>query len=297
ALKKMRDFVSGDLPHALVMKGGGVKGLAFAGALMELEKYFRFDRHVGTSAGAIAAVLLAAGYTPSELKELLLRKDFKDFMDAPGWKVPLNLLFYGGFYPGEACRLWIAELLTKKKGLIEEVPMSALNGALVYAARYGSGTIAFDSRGARKESPAAFAARCSMSIPLFFYPERVDGRRVYDGGLRLNFPLTRYLADEPRSDFVALYLGRPDNANDHWWGWDQFNIVIEGEERQTVTKHRDKCVVIDTSPIGTTNFSLTEAEKEFLLLVGRAAALRFLLDRKFDDGPTEGEIKSAEAAA
>src|SRR6266446_1832920 len=81
ALRKMREFVSGDLPHAIVMKGGGVKGLAFAGALLELEKYFWFDRHVGTSAGAIAAVLLAANYTPAELTQLLLNKNFQDFMD------------------------------------------------------------------------------------------------------------------------------------------------------------------------------------------------------------------------
>ena len=32
ALSKMRQVVRGDYPHALVMKGGGVKGLAFAGA-------------------------------------------------------------------------------------------------------------------------------------------------------------------------------------------------------------------------------------------------------------------------
>src|SRR5262249_35724809 len=67
AVDKMLQYVSGDLPHAVVMKGGGVKGLALAGALLELEKHFYFDRHVGTSAGAIAATLLAAGYTPKEL--------------------------------------------------------------------------------------------------------------------------------------------------------------------------------------------------------------------------------------
>ena len=96
ALRTMRQFVSGDLPFAIVMKGGGVKGLAFAGALLELEKHFWFDRHVGTSAGAIAAVLLAAAYTPAELRELLLQKNFRDFMDAPSWQVPVNLAFRRG---------------------------------------------------------------------------------------------------------------------------------------------------------------------------------------------------------
>ena len=94
ALHKMLAYVSGALPYAIVMKGGGVKGLAFAGALLELENYYWFDRHVGTSAGAIAAVLLAASYTPRELMALLLEKSFRDFMDAPWWK-RFRLIFCG----------------------------------------------------------------------------------------------------------------------------------------------------------------------------------------------------------
>lgn len=47
----------------LVFKGGGAKGMAFVGALQEFERRGHTSRRiVGTSAGAIAAVLLAAGY-------------------------------------------------------------------------------------------------------------------------------------------------------------------------------------------------------------------------------------------
>src|ERR1700756_504389 len=124
-------------------------------------------------------------------------------MDAAIWKVPFNLLFRRGCYPGESCRFWIAELLTKKKEKVGEVQMVDLETALVYASRPGSGTIGFDSKGERKEAPASFAARCSMSIPFFFEPMHVDGRRVYDGGLRNNFPLKRFLGDNPNSHCIA----------------------------------------------------------------------------------------------
>lgn len=66
---------------ALVMKGGGVKGLAFAGAVRELQAYFQFEAFVGTSAGAIAAALFAAGATGAMLEETLRRKRFRDFLD------------------------------------------------------------------------------------------------------------------------------------------------------------------------------------------------------------------------
>ena len=54
----------------LVLEGGGAKGSVFAGALDELEsRGYTYRRFVGTSAGAIAAALLAAGYTAAELLE------------------------------------------------------------------------------------------------------------------------------------------------------------------------------------------------------------------------------------
>lgn len=298
ALERMRKFVSGDLPFAVVLKGGGVKGLAFAGALLEVEKHFWFDRHVGTSAGAIAATLLAASYTPTEIRDLLLSKNFRDFMDAPRWRIPLNLAFRQGCFPGESFRLWMAELLHKKIQQVAEIPMAALNGALIYASRRGPGTVVFDSLGERKDTVASFAVRCSMSIPIFFIPTEVDGRRVFDGGLRNNFPLSRYLADHPRSNFIALYLGKPDNSSSkRWVGSELLDIVIDGEERDTVDRNSGHIVVIDTSPVGTVDFRLRPLEKEFLLKVGRAAALKFLGTLKLDDGPGEYEIETANREA
>jgi predicted acylesterase/phospholipase RssA len=297
ALKKMRQCVQGEYPHALIMKGGGVKGLALAGALIELEKYFWFDRHVGTSAGAIGAILLAAGFTPIELRDLLLNKDFRDFLDAPRWRLLPNLICKYGLYPGESFRLWIANLLTQKLKLQSEVAMKDLHGAVIYAGRAGQGTVTFDSSGERSDTVASFAVRCSMSIPLFFIPTNIEGRRVYDGGLRHNFPLKRFLETHEPTPFVALYLGKPDNRNNRAFGLDMLDIVVDGDETKVVDDHRQDIVVIDTTPIGTVDFNMTEAEKDFLLSVGRAAALQFLVQRKLDDGPSleEANLASREA--
>lgn len=53
----------------LVMEGGGIRGIAYGGALAELEKQgvlAGIQRVGGTSAGAIQAALLAVGYSPQE---------------------------------------------------------------------------------------------------------------------------------------------------------------------------------------------------------------------------------------
>jgi NTE family protein len=56
----------------LVFEGGGAKGMVFVGALQVFEEEGgQVDRLLGTSAGAITATLLAAGYTSQEMREKL----------------------------------------------------------------------------------------------------------------------------------------------------------------------------------------------------------------------------------
>ncbi len=81
ALDRDYERMSGE-ERALVLKGGGVKGLALAGAVAALEeKGQRFDLYAGTSAGAIGALLLAAGYSGEELIAELRALDMRQFLD------------------------------------------------------------------------------------------------------------------------------------------------------------------------------------------------------------------------
>ena len=110
-----------------------------------------------------------------------------------------------------------------------EILMSDLNGAVIYASRRGPGTVIFDSVRERKDTVAAFATRCSMSIPVFFVPPQLDGRPVYDGGLRNNFPVTRFLKDYPGSPFIALYLSASNKDEKVWIGSNLIDIAIDGD--------------------------------------------------------------------
>jgi len=66
----------------LVFEGGGVKGIGFGGALQALaDDGYEIKNVAGTSAGAITAALVAAGYTAKELDGLLREMPFKDFCD------------------------------------------------------------------------------------------------------------------------------------------------------------------------------------------------------------------------
>jgi predicted acylesterase/phospholipase RssA len=283
SIEKMLLLVSNQHPYSIVIKGGGVKGLAFAGALLELEPYFSFDTFAGTSAGAIAAVLLGAGYKPSELLEILRNKDFNDFKDASVFKGILNFLLTRGFYPGDEIENWINSLLKMKFPeklndiALEEFPTHTI----IYSSRIKDGTLIFDSKRQRKETHAAYAARCSMSIPYFFSPKLVDGIRVYDGGARNNFPLRLFIESYPNRPVIGLYLISGTKKGGLVIG-EMANIAMDGEEIPIVEENLDKVVIIDPRPIKTTDFNLNEKKKELLILAGRLGALKFI-DRNYKD--------------
>jgi NTE family protein len=77
------------MKYDLVFEGGGAKGMVFVGACEEFfGRGHTFDRLLGTSAGAITAILLAAGYTPKEMLEALVEREggksvFTGFMGPP----------------------------------------------------------------------------------------------------------------------------------------------------------------------------------------------------------------------
>lgn len=260
------------------MKGGGVKGLALVGALIELEKHFSFDVYVGTSAGAIAAVLLASGLDAPELERRLREQDFVEFLDKSLLAQARNLLLHHGLHTGNAFEQWVQNTLKEKLPREQKVEMRDLRSrAIIYAASEDKGTVTFDSHGENANRPASFAVRCSMSIPYFFIPRQHHGQPVFDGGLLNNFPVSIFLEQHPGHEFIGMYLssGEKKESDGSMLGM-LINIITGRDEKVLVDRYKDRMIVIDPSPIRTTQFSLQPAEKDFLVYQGRAAALQFL---------------------
>ena len=208
--------MSNDLYADLVFEGGGVKGIGLAGALQTLEERAYVPQNVaGTSAGAISAALLAAGYSADELREIIVSLDYRQFQDR-GWedKVPLierslSLLLDLGLYEGERFYQWMREML-EAKGVRTFADLVHPDYADDPRYRSRLQVIASDvtthellvlPRDADKigiepdELDVALAVRMSMSIPIFFEPVRFEGPKadrthvIVDGGMLSNFPV------------------------------------------------------------------------------------------------------------
>jgi NTE family protein len=203
--------------HAdLVFEGGGVKGIGLAGALATLEeREYKPKNIAGTSAGAITAALLSAGYSAAELREIIITLDYRQFQDR-AWedKVPLverslSMLLDLGLYEGDRFLEWMRERL-EAKGVRTFADL--VHDEFADDPRYRSRlqVIASDvtmrellvlPRDARKlgiepdELEVALAVRMSMSIPVFFEPVRIENPEtgqthvIVDGGMLSNFPV------------------------------------------------------------------------------------------------------------
>ena len=104
-----------------VFEGGGVKGIAYVGALQALQANSVMEsiqRVGGTSAGAINAVLLALGYSLDETYNILSALNFKNFMD-DDWGVfrdAKRLIEKYGIYKGDFFREWMGARIAAKTG-------------------------------------------------------------------------------------------------------------------------------------------------------------------------------------
>lgn len=183
----------------LVFEGGGVKGIAYLGAMEVLEKRGIFKDIVrvgGTSAGAINAVLLACGYSNAEQKKILYAMNFERFMD-DDWGATRDakrLLEEFGWHKGDYFRNWMGELIARKMGS-PDITFTDLKNAkqpalYLLGANLGTG---FGEVFSVEHTPTMRildAVRISMSIPLFFSAIRSVRRDVYvDGGLLDNYPV------------------------------------------------------------------------------------------------------------
>jgi NTE family protein len=206
-------------PHQAdgVFQGGGVKGIALAGALDEFADSARHpDSYVedwvqlaGTSAGAIVAGFLACGHTPEQTAELVKETDFTKFEDW-GWGGEIvggaiNLALHHGLAHGKAFHDWFREKIDNQTfgdiaGAKRTLKLIATDitrrEMLVLPDSLPNYRVAKNDAPIEPESFAvADAVRMSMSIPYFFQPVELIHNEtglpstIVDGGVLSNFPV------------------------------------------------------------------------------------------------------------
>lgn len=186
--------------EAVVLSGGGARGLAHVGALIGLEERGHDPGIVvGTSMGAVVGALYAAGYEPEEVRARVAAVDWASlFGPTPALVGPDRDIRHPQF----ALDLDLGRLRLSR-GLLGQWRINRALGRLLFDANARSRgdfdrlvrryrAIATDLETGEvvvlAEGDLARAARASMAVPGFFAPVAWDGRVLVDGGISDNLP-------------------------------------------------------------------------------------------------------------
>ncbi len=209
----------------LVFEGGGVKGIAYVGAMEVLEKrgiLKSLIRIGGASAGAINAVLLGLNYTLAETREILSQLNFRRFLD-DSWGIIRDtnrLITEFGWYKGDYFREWIGDIIERKTGNSEStfLEVNSLKADGKFRDLYFLGTnlsTGFGEVFSLEHTPrmcVADSVRISMSIPLFFAAKRsMRGDMYVDGGIVDNYPVKLF----DRQKYVGGHARMPEYYSRH----------------------------------------------------------------------------------
>lgn len=284
-----------------VFSGGGLKGFALVGAYEVLqERGYQFKRVAGTSAGAILASFVAAGYTAKEIEQLLDELDLTTFLDTRKIIFPLpfmkwiRLYWRLGIYEGRALEQWIFDKLGEKgiysfadlpEGTLKLIASDLTNGKMMVLPDD------LESYGITPHSfPIARAVRMSCSIPFFFEPVKMKigtGESIIvDGGVLSNFPMWLF-QDENRKRQRPI-IGLKLSGNKEEIGGYKINNAMQlfealfstmknaHDERYISREHEKDVVFIPVDHIRATQFQMEDEMKSEMMKIGRLRTEQFL---------------------
>lgn len=201
------------------MEGGGVRGLAYPGALDVLEQkgiLQNIENVAGSSVGAIAGLVVSLGYNSAQIDSVLQSLQIGEFNDGK--------FFFGrirrikkeyGMYKGNAIEEWLVHLIEEKTGNanftfndLHELHLKDSN----FKDFYCTGTNITEQRlevfswKTRPDMKLSTAVRISSCIPFYFIPVAIDsgGNEIntydsllnynlyVDGGMLCNYPINMF---------------------------------------------------------------------------------------------------------
>ncbi|TNJ44563.1 patatin-like phospholipase family protein [Tamlana fucoidanivorans] len=187
---------------ALVLSGGGAKGVAHIPVLQKLDSLGIVpDLVVGTSMGSVIGGLYAAGYSGDEIEKLTMQVDWDDIL---GGTVAMRSV---GIQEKSEFNRYLVNLEVIdgkpkiKPALLKDQNLRELLTILLYPVyrvqdfdklpipfRSVTTDLVHGKQIVIKEGSLSLAIRASMSIPSIFEPVRYNGTLLVDGGVLNNFP-------------------------------------------------------------------------------------------------------------
>lgn len=193
---------------AVVLSGGGAKGLAHIGVLKALEENcIPIDYIVGTSMGGIIGGCYAMGMSPDEIEYLVLSDDFMRWVNGvpekgfnyfyhqsdpnPSFiKINLSLDSTLGVHFNSSIANDVSLNFALAEKMAQAAPISNKNfDSLFVPFRVVAADVFTQQEVVISGGSLSQALRATQTVPFFYNPVRFEGKYLFDGGIYNNFPI------------------------------------------------------------------------------------------------------------
>lgn len=248
---------------ALVLGGGGAKGAAEVGVIKVLEKEgIPVDMVVGTSIGSICGALYAVGYTGEQMDSLFRCQNwgylFSDREDPDdhaiiSFKHNVPHIFGRPLWRNKETNKDKSKVLDDMSGFgfvrgrniitfFEQIIPDPDSVASFDSLKLPFRAVAYDLHSKQEvhidHGSLPLAMRASMSIPVFFTPVTIEGKKLIDGGIVNNLPVD--VARDMGADFVIavdLSVKGADLDRENSF-WDKMRLRLGISDRPKYEQNR-----------------------------------------------------------
>jgi len=280
----------------LVLEGGGVKGVAFCGAIKALEEkdlMKNIKNIIGSSAGAIIALAISIKLSSQEIEKIMKDIDFNKFLDKR-WGI-INKLYHFiskyGMYKGDYFLHFIEKILLQYTGnkniTFLELHKKYKTNLIITGTNLDLGVVQYFNYVDYPNMPVKTAIRISMCIPFFFEAVKYNNDLYIDGGVLNNYPFnyfTKYKktlgfkltgADEYKDCIIHHYDKEVKNIKNY--SYNLIKALLNQIERLYINEHYWKrTITINTLGVSTTDFNLENSVKDKLISEGYRSTMEYL---------------------
>lgn len=171
---------------ALVLGGGGMKGLAHVGVWRGvLESGVRVTEIVGTSIGALIGALIAGGLEHERLMSMARALTKTDIVVLNRWALLFNGIRQPSVFRDDTFRAYVESILPVETFADLRLPLT------MNAVDLETGRQEWFGFGGMMDVPLADAVYASCALPVFYPPALIADRYFVDGGVVDSLPVAR----------------------------------------------------------------------------------------------------------
>lgn len=293
--------MTAERPAHLVLSAGGVRCLAYIGALERLTEVYRFETVSACSAGTLVGALLCAGVTPEAMREEVMRRDLRKLGGAvslrPLRELSRRLRWPYALYETPGIPDVFKEVVARH-GREGSLVMGGLEPKLSTAAvDVVSERLLVYSSATHPTMPVTEALEIATAVPSMYKPHTTpdESMEVVDAAITCHTPL--WLATGFGDNLPIVVLRAPARAQrpprKHFLAW--INEVLQsgvaGQDAFSLERSPSVIVHDIETDVEAFDFDLDDTAKEALMNAGSAT-----VDRDFEIREERGRPPSSGSA-